>query len=198
MDPLILFAGNSMVKKITTEKYDVDIFACVDYNESKRCIVLPDSRIKDFEYDTVNKKQQPKQPNQVFKYVKLGNTKIKIDKKKDLSLISQVFEVLGFDIELIKYHEQPEQDEKVSQDVNMTKQQADILLNGLNNLIIHNYAAKSEKETTLFKLFSSVNGMKAIADVDDEWIDEIYNKISLIRGLTYKARSNFDRSSIIL
>ncbi|KAA6373490.1 MAG: hypothetical protein EZS28_030982, partial [Streblomastix strix] len=32
------------------EKYDVDIFACVDYNESKRCIVLPDSRIKDFEY----------------------------------------------------------------------------------------------------------------------------------------------------
>ncbi|KAA6364230.1 MAG: hypothetical protein EZS28_040244, partial [Streblomastix strix] len=33
MDPLILFAGNSMVKKITTEKYDVDIFACVDYNE---------------------------------------------------------------------------------------------------------------------------------------------------------------------
>jgi hypothetical protein len=40
--------------------------------------------------------------------------------------------------------------------------------------------------------------MKAIADVDDEWIDKMYNKVSLIRGLTYKARSNFDRSRIIL
>ncbi|KAA6384454.1 MAG: hypothetical protein EZS28_020019 [Streblomastix strix] len=198
MDPLILFAGNSMVKKITTEKYDVDVFASVDYNESKRCIVLPDSRIKDFEYDTVNKRQQPRQPNQVFKYEKLGKNKIKFDKKKDLSLISQVFEVLRFDIELIKYHEQPEQDDKASQDVNMTKQQADILINGLNNLIIHNYAAKSEKETTLFKLFSSVNGMKAIADVDLQWINEAYNKISQIQGLTIKARSNFDRTRVRL
>ncbi|KAA6370127.1 MAG: hypothetical protein EZS28_034345, partial [Streblomastix strix] len=198
MDPLILFAGNSMVKKITTEKYDVDIFACVDYNESKRCVVLPDSRIKDFEYDTVNKRQQPKQPNQVFKYEKLGNAKIKFDKKKDRSLISQVSQVLGFDIELIKYHEQPEQDDKASQDVNMIKLQADILINGLNNLIIHNYAAKSEKETTLFKLFSSVNGMKAVADVDLQWINEAYSKISQIQGLTIKARSNFDRTRIRL
>ncbi|KAA6357945.1 MAG: hypothetical protein EZS28_046529, partial [Streblomastix strix] len=79
MDPLILFAGNSMVKKITTENYDVDIFACVDYNESKRCVVLPDSRIKDFEYDAVNKRQQPKQPNQVFKYEKLGKANIKFE-----------------------------------------------------------------------------------------------------------------------
>ncbi|KAA6388956.1 MAG: hypothetical protein EZS28_015519 [Streblomastix strix] len=193
-----LFAGNSMVKKITTEKYDVDIFACVDYNESKRCIVLLDSRIKDFEYDTVNKKQQPKQPNQVFKYEKLGKAKIKFDKKKDLSLISQVFQILGFDIELIKYHEQPELDAKASQDVNMTKQQADILINGLNNLIIHNYAAKSEKETTLFKLFSSVNGMKAIADVDLKSVNEAYNKISQIQGLTLIARSIFDRIRIRL
>ncbi|KAA6388600.1 MAG: hypothetical protein EZS28_015876 [Streblomastix strix] len=114
MDPLVLFAGNSMVKKLTTEKYDVDIFACVDFNESKRCIVLPDLRIKDFEYDAVNKRQQPKQPNQVFKYEKLGNAKIKFDKKKDLSLISQVFQVLGFDIELIIYHEQPEQKDNAS------------------------------------------------------------------------------------
>ncbi|KAA6380598.1 MAG: hypothetical protein EZS28_023875 [Streblomastix strix] len=185
-------------QKITTEKYDVDIFACVDYNESKRYIVLPESRLKDFEYDTVNKRQQPKQPNQVFKFEKLGKNKIKFDKKKDLSLILQEFQVLGFDIELIKYHEQPEQDDKASQDVNMTKQQADILINGLNNLIIHNYAAKSEKETTLFKLFSSVNGMKAIADVDLQWINEVYNKISQIQGLTLKARSNFDRTRIRL
>ncbi|KAA6404183.1 MAG: hypothetical protein EZS28_000292 [Streblomastix strix] len=198
MDPLILFARNSIVKKITTEKYDVDIFACVDYNESKRCIVLPDSRIKDFEYNTITKKQQPKQPNQVFKYEKLGNAKIKFDKKKDLNLISQVFQVLGFDIELIKYHEQSEQDDKASQDVNMTKQQADILINSLNNLIIHNYAAKSEKKTTLFKLFSSVNVMKAIADVDLQWINEAYNKISQIQDLIIKARSNFDRTRIRL
>ncbi|KAA6384943.1 MAG: hypothetical protein EZS28_019531 [Streblomastix strix] len=198
MDPLILFAGNSVVKKITTEKYDVDIFACVDYNESKRCVVLPDSRIKDFEYDAVNKRQQPKQPNQIFKYEKLGKSKIKFDKKKDLDVISQVFEVLGFDIELIKYHEQAEQDVKASQDVNMTKQQAYILINGLNNLIIHNYADKSEKETTLFKLFSSVNGMKAISDVDQQWINEAYNKISQIQGLTIKARSNFDRTHVRL
>ncbi|KAA6358099.1 MAG: hypothetical protein EZS28_046374 [Streblomastix strix] len=40
--------------------------------------------------------------------------------------------------------------------------------------------------------------MKGIPDVDDEWIDEMYNKISIIRGLTYKARSNFDRSRITL
>ncbi|KAA6384392.1 MAG: hypothetical protein EZS28_020080 [Streblomastix strix] len=184
--------------KKTTEKYDVDIFTCVDFNESKRCVVLPDSRIKDFEYDTVNKRQQPKQPNQVFKYEKLGNAKIKFDKKKDLRLISQVFEVLGFDIELIKHHEQPEYDDKASQDVNMTKQQANILINGLNNLIIHNYAAKSEKETTLFKLFSSIKFMKAIADVDVQWINEAYNKISQIHGLTIKARSNFDRTRIKL
>ncbi|KAA6376083.1 MAG: hypothetical protein EZS28_028390, partial [Streblomastix strix] len=69
MDPLVLFDGNSMVKKITTEKYDVDIFACVDYNESKRCIVLPDQRIKNFEYDTVNKRQQPKKLNQKYIFV---------------------------------------------------------------------------------------------------------------------------------
>lgn len=37
---------------------------------------------------------------------------------------------------------------------------------------------KSEKETTLFKLFSSINGMKVIADVDQQWINETYNKIS--------------------
>ncbi|KAA6399857.1 MAG: hypothetical protein EZS28_004612 [Streblomastix strix] len=143
MDPPILFAGNSIVKKITTEQYDINIFACVDYNECKRCIVLPDSRIKDFEYDTVNKRQQPKKPNQVFRYEKLGKTKIKFDKKKDQDLIS-------------------------------------------------------EKETTLFKLFSSVNGMKAIADVDLQSINEAYNKISQIQGLTIKARSNFDRTRIKL
>ncbi|KAA6401426.1 MAG: hypothetical protein EZS28_003045 [Streblomastix strix] len=55
-----------------------------------------------------------------------------------------------------------------------------------------------EKETTLFKLFSSVNGMKAIADVDLQWINEAYNKISQIQGLTIKARSNFDRTRIRL
>ncbi|KAA6376472.1 MAG: hypothetical protein EZS28_028002 [Streblomastix strix] len=80
----------------------------------------------------------------------------------------------------------------------MTKQQAEILISGLNNLIIHNYAAKSEKETTLFKLFSSVNGKKAIADVDLQWINEAYNKISQIHGLTIKARSNFDRTRVRL
>ncbi|KAA6391422.1 MAG: hypothetical protein EZS28_013047 [Streblomastix strix] len=198
MDPLILFAGNSMVKKFTFEKYDVEIFACVDYNESKRCVVLPDSRIKDFEYDTVTKKKQPKQPNQVFMYEKLGKTNIKFDKKKDLDLISEVLEVLEFDIELIKYHDQPEQDVKASQDVNMTRQQAEVLINGFNNLIIHNYASKFEKESTTFKIFSSVNGMKAIADVNLQWINETYNKISLIQGLTIKARSHFDRTRIRL
>ncbi|KAA6393503.1 MAG: hypothetical protein EZS28_010967 [Streblomastix strix] len=53
-----------------------------------------------------------------------------------------------------------------------------------------------ENETILFKLFSSVNGMKAIANVDLQWINETYNKISQIQGLTIKARSNFDRTRI--
>ncbi|KAA6363853.1 MAG: hypothetical protein EZS28_040621, partial [Streblomastix strix] len=191
---------NELLEKIYQPELNVGLVKTGhgDYNESKRCIVLPDSRIKDFEYDTVNKRQKPKQPNQIFKYEKLGKANIKFDKKKDLDLISQVFEVLGFDIELIKHHEQAEQDDKASQDVNMTKQQAEILINGLNNLIIHNYAAKSEKETTLFKLFSSINDMNAIADVDLQWLDEVYNKISQIQGLTIKARSNFDRTRIKL
>ncbi|KAA6392239.1 MAG: hypothetical protein EZS28_012231 [Streblomastix strix] len=55
-----------------------------------------------------------------------------------------------------------------------------------------------EKETTLFKLFSSVNVMKAIGDVDLQWINEAYNKISQIQGLTIQARSNFDRTRIRL
>ncbi|KAA6389987.1 MAG: hypothetical protein EZS28_014486 [Streblomastix strix] len=51
-------------------------------------VVLVDSRIKDFENNTVTKRQYPKEPNQVFKYEKLRKTKIKFDKKKDLDFIS--------------------------------------------------------------------------------------------------------------
>ncbi|KAA6388599.1 MAG: hypothetical protein EZS28_015875 [Streblomastix strix] len=40
--------------------------------------------------------------------------------------------------------------------------------------------------------------MKAIADVDLQWINEAYNKISQIQGLTIQARSNFDRTRIRL
>ncbi|KAA6359271.1 MAG: hypothetical protein EZS28_045202, partial [Streblomastix strix] len=97
---------------------------------------------------------------------------------------------------LIKFHEQPEQDGKASQDVNITKQQADILINGLNNPMVHNYAAKPEKETTQIKLFSSVNGMKAVADGDLQWIKEAQNKISQIQSLTIRIKSNFDRTRI--
>ncbi|KAA6397863.1 MAG: hypothetical protein EZS28_006610 [Streblomastix strix] len=83
-------------------------------------------------------------------------------------------------------------------DKKLSEEERNLIRNELLEKIYHselNVAlVKTEKETTLFKFFSSVNGMKAIADVDLQWINEACNKISQIQGLTIKARSNFDRT----
>ncbi|KAA6367828.1 MAG: hypothetical protein EZS28_036645, partial [Streblomastix strix] len=184
---------NSMVKKICNEKYDVDIFACVDayFNEdskgSLRNIVQPGTRIRDKVKDTIMGKWKNK-TEEIFTYKDLND----MYNKKDLSTLPEVFEILGFDMDVVKYHQKPETDETMEETTDMTKEQAEILINGLNNLVVHNYAKRSANKSTLFALFTSINGLKGITGVDDEYMDMIYDKVKLIPGLTEKARPNFN------
>ncbi|KAA6369750.1 MAG: hypothetical protein EZS28_034723 [Streblomastix strix] len=165
-----------MVKKIRIDKYDVDIFACVDayFNEdskgSLRNIVQPGTRIRDKVKDTI-KGQWKSKTEEIFTYKDIND----IYNKKDLSTLPEVFEIFGFDMDVLKYHEKPDIDEILEQVTDMMKEQAEILINKLNNLVVHNYAKRSATESTLFVFFSLINGLKGIAGVDDElsWFSAI-------------------------
>jgi hypothetical protein len=68
-----------------------------------------------------------------------------------------------------------------------------ILINGLENVTVHNYVSdRDNNEASLFTLFLSINSLMKIPDADEDFMNEIYDKVNELPGLTEKTRENFD------
>ncbi|KAA6361798.1 MAG: hypothetical protein EZS28_042675, partial [Streblomastix strix] len=211
----IYLDNNSMVAAISNEKYAVDIFACaypanelpswnqlrmkydekIDLNDKNkigklRNVVEPFSIIKDKEYDKnlhcyrdISGELEYKQLNGVFCMENLNN-------------LADVFGALNFDIGAIKYKRKAYREfmcNDEGENIDLTQEQAMVLINGLENLTVHNYVSdRDNNEASLFTLFLSINSLSKIPDADEDFMNEIYDKISELPGLTEKARENFD------
>ncbi|KAA6394935.1 MAG: hypothetical protein EZS28_009541, partial [Streblomastix strix] len=212
--------NNLMVKVISTEKYDVDVFACaypdnelpswdmlrmkyadkVDPNDKDkigklRNIVLPGSKIQDKQYDSISHRSTP--TSQILEYKVLNDSFF----KKNLNDLAEVFQALGFDIKAIEYRHKTiiDTNDDNSQKLELTKEQAEILINGLEYVLVHNFVAvKESNEASLFTLFLSINSLRKIPQANQEYIDELYDKVRDIAVFTEKARSNFDSKRIQL
>ncbi|KAA6368134.1 MAG: hypothetical protein EZS28_036339, partial [Streblomastix strix] len=210
----ICLDNNSMVAVISNEKYAVDIFACaypendmpswdqlrmkynekVDRNDENkigklRNVVLPFSKIKDKSHDKLSHRSIA--TSEILEYNQLNQ----IYSMKNLNSLADVFGSLNFDINVIKYKKKAyrEIQENAIDNTDLTYEQAIILINGLDNVIVHNYVSdKDNNEASLFTLFLSINSLRKIPEVDEDLMNEIYDSVSQLPGLTVKARENFD------
>ncbi|KAA6396977.1 MAG: hypothetical protein EZS28_007494 [Streblomastix strix] len=213
----ICLDNNSMVAVISNEKYAVDIFACpypendlpswdqlrmkydekVDRNYGNkigklRNVVLPFFKIKNKQYDRLSHRSIA--TSEILEYKVLDNRQINSFFMKNLNSLADVFSSLSFDINVIKYRRKAyrEIQEKVD-NIDLTHEQAVILINGLENVIVHNYISdKDNNEASLFTLFLSINSLRKIPEVDEAIMNEIYDSVRELPSLTVKARENFD------
>ncbi|KAA6354571.1 MAG: hypothetical protein EZS28_049902 [Streblomastix strix] len=198
-----------MVAVISNEKYAVDIFACaypendmpswdqlrmkyndkVDRNDENkigklRNVVLPFSKIKDKQYDRLTHRSIA--TSEILEYNQLNQ----IYSMKNLNSLADVFGSLNFDINAIKYKRKAYREIQENADnTDLTYEQAIILINGLDNVIVHNYVSdKDNNEASLFTLFLSINSLRKIPEVDDDLMNEIYDSVS---QLTVYYKENF-------
>ncbi|KAA6368923.1 MAG: hypothetical protein EZS28_035550, partial [Streblomastix strix] len=209
----ICLDNNSMVAVISNEKYAVDIFACaypendlpswdqlrmkydekVDRNDENkigklRNVVLPFSKIKDKSHDKSSHRSIA--TSEVLEYNQLNQ----VFHMKNLNSLADVFGSLNVDINVIKYKRKAYREIQENVDnIDLTYEQAVILINGLENVIVHNYVSnKDNNEASLFMLFLSINSLRKIPEVDEAFMNEIYDSVRELPGLTVKARENFD------
>ncbi|KAA6368808.1 MAG: hypothetical protein EZS28_035665 [Streblomastix strix] len=76
--------------------------------------------------------------------------------------------------------------------IEMTKQTCVLLCNGLKGLEIHNDAQELKKEITFLVLFKSVNSLIKIDGIDEEFINDVYQRIKSMNNLTDSAKQHFD------
>ncbi|KAA6357805.1 MAG: hypothetical protein EZS28_046668, partial [Streblomastix strix] len=76
--------------------------------------------------------------------------------------------------------------------LDMTKQTCILLCNGLKGLEIHNDAQELKKEITFLVLFKSVNSLIKIDGIDEEFINDVYQRIKTMNNLTDSAKQHFD------
>ncbi|KAA6382916.1 MAG: hypothetical protein EZS28_021556 [Streblomastix strix] len=169
--------NNSQIKIIKTDNFDVDIFAHID--ENQRLVVLPKSTYR------------PQENNQrkTLKYEDLNN----MMEKKNLATLNDVLDIYGIDLGAQFEEEKPiiKNDGKLRK---MSKEFADLLVDGICHLQIHNDAQKVERETTLLCLFTGLNGLAFVEGLQEEeikqYVDDAYNKVQAQNNLTENAIQN--------
>ncbi|KAA6403233.1 MAG: hypothetical protein EZS28_001248 [Streblomastix strix] len=213
----ICLDNNSMVAVISNEKYAVDVFACaypendlpswdqlrmkydekVDRNDENkigklRNVVLPFSKIKDKQYDRLSHRSIA--TSEILEYKVFDNRQINSFFMKNLNSLADVFNSLSFDINVIKYEKKAYREIQENVDnINLTFEQAVILINGLENAIVHNYISdKDNNEASLFTQFQSIDSLRQIPQEDKAIMNEIYGSVRELPGLTVKAGENFD------
>ncbi|KAA6376082.1 MAG: hypothetical protein EZS28_028391, partial [Streblomastix strix] len=209
----ICLDNNSMVAVISNEKYAVDIFACaypendmqswdqlrkkydekVDHNDENkirklRNVVLPFSKIKDKSHDKISHRSIA--TSEILEYNQLNQ----IYGMKNLNSLADVFGSLNFDISVIRYKRKAYREIQENADnTDLTYEQAFILINGLENVIVHNYKSdRDNNQASLFTLFLSINSLRKIPEVDEAVMNEIFDSVRELPGLTVKTRENFD------
>ncbi|KAA6376507.1 MAG: hypothetical protein EZS28_027966 [Streblomastix strix] len=203
----IYLDNNSMVAVISNEKYAVDIFACaypdndmpswdqlnmkydekVDRNDENkigklRNVLLPFSKIKNKSHDKLSHRSIA--TSKILQYNQLNQ----IYGMKNLNCLADVFCSLNFDISVIKYKRKAyrEIQGNVVDIIDLTQEQAVILLNGLENIIVHNYVSdKDNNEASLFTLFLSINSLRKIPEVDEDFMNEIYDSVSQLPEISF-------------
>ncbi|KAA6383666.1 MAG: hypothetical protein EZS28_020806, partial [Streblomastix strix] len=209
----ICLDNNSIVAVISNEKYAVDIFACaypendlpswdqlrmkydekVDRNDENkirklRNVVLPFSKIKDKSHDKLSHRRIA--TSEVLEYNQLNQ----VFHMKNWNSLADVFGSLNFDINIIKYKRKVYRKIQENVDnIDLTYEQAIILINGLENVIVHNYISnKDNNEASLFTLFLYINSLRKIPQLDEAFMNEIYDSERDLPGLTVKAGENLD------
>jgi hypothetical protein len=171
------FNVNSNVKIIETEDFSIDVFC--SGNSDKRFIVLPESKIKDYD----------KTKTLIYK-----NIGVPFDKLFQLITCSEVFDLLGIDIEEIILNKNEVKLCIVGRNnkkFDITKEQAELLINGLKGFEIHNDSGNIPitKELTILPLFSALNSLEGV--VED--LDDVYETVKKNNKLTQKALQNWDK-----
>ncbi|KAA6383295.1 MAG: hypothetical protein EZS28_021177, partial [Streblomastix strix] len=195
----ICLDNNSMVAVISNEKHAVDIFACahpendmpswdqlkirydekVNHNDENkigklRNVILPFSKIKDKSHDKLFHRSIA--TSEILEYNQLNQ----IYRMQNLNSQADIFRTLNFDISVIKYKRKAyyEIQGNVVENIDLTHEQAVILINVLENIIVHNYVSDEDNnEASLFTLFLSINSLRKIPEVDEDLMNEIYDSI---------------------
>ncbi|KAA6394455.1 MAG: hypothetical protein EZS28_010022 [Streblomastix strix] len=171
--------NNSQIKIIKTDNFDVDIFAHID--ENQRLVVLPKSTYR------------PQENNQrkTLKYEDLNN----MMEKKNLATLNDVLDIYGIDLRAQFEEEKPiiNNDGKLRK---MSKEFADLLVDGICHLQIHNDAQKVQREITLLCLFIGLNGLAFVEGLQEEeikqYVEDAYNKVQAQNNLTENAIQNWE------
>ncbi|KAA6390327.1 MAG: hypothetical protein EZS28_014144 [Streblomastix strix] len=201
------------------KRYGVDVFACVTpYNEESkektlRQVVLPESIVKDKDSDV---ELQYTNLNKMWNITKLSNIKkvfqtlkfdmnliLDIDKPKVTQLPALVeqesFQQITNGQEVVddfamKYIQRDKSYDISQSDskIEMTQQTCILLCNVLKGLQIHNEAQELKKEITFLVLFKAVNSLIKIDDIEEEFINDVYQRIRTMNNLTDSAKKHFD------
>ncbi|KAA6352760.1 MAG: hypothetical protein EZS28_051713, partial [Streblomastix strix] len=209
----------SLESNSLNKRYGVDVFACVTpYNEESkektlRQVVLPDSIVKDkdsdveLQYTNLNKLwniTQLSNIKKVFQTLKFDlNLILDIDKHKVTQLpalvVQESSQQITNDQEVIdefalKYIQRDKSYDISQSDskIDMTKQTCILLCNGLKGLEIHNDAQELKKEITFLVLFKAVNSLIKIDGIDEEFINDVYQRIRTMNNLIDSAKQHFD------
>ncbi|KAA6389303.1 MAG: hypothetical protein EZS28_015168 [Streblomastix strix] len=189
---------DAMSDRLMDEEIDVE-----DRNKTRR-IVQPgtqiqkyrDSKRKPLSQEIKQKLQTGELRNPILTYQDLNNAY----EKTNLAEIQDVFLILGFDIKVIQRDETKLEKilnrgqtsavdcaklvgNTVADGINglekcqMTKEQAEILVHGLDDTIIHTNHPHAEEELSLFTLCTYINGLRSIEGVDEDFINECYDYV---------------------
>ncbi|KAA6372571.1 MAG: hypothetical protein EZS28_031901 [Streblomastix strix] len=140
---------NSMVSVIVTKDLSVDVFACVDTMSDR----LMDEEI-DVDDRNKTRRIRDEQTAQARRY-----EVEKLEKILNRGQASAVDGIYG------------------KEKCEMTKEQAEILVHGLDDIIIHTNHPHAERELSLFTLCTYINGLRSIENVDENFINECYDYI---------------------
>ncbi|KAA6354250.1 MAG: hypothetical protein EZS28_050223, partial [Streblomastix strix] len=201
------------------KRYGVDVFACVTpYNEESkvktlRWVVLPDSIVKDKDSDV---ELQYNNLNMMWNITKLSNIKKVFQTLKfDMNLILNTDKQVTPSTEQLVAQESSQQttnDQEIIDEfalkyiqrdksydisqsdskIDMTQQTCVLLCNGLKGLEIHNDAQELKKEITFLVLFKAVNSLIKIDGIDEQFINDVYQRIRTMNNLTESAKQHFD------
>ncbi|KAA6394446.1 MAG: hypothetical protein EZS28_010033 [Streblomastix strix] len=76
--------------------------------------------------------------------------------------------------------------------IEMTQQTCILLCNGLKGLEIHNDTQELKKEITFLVLFKAVNSLIKIDGIDEEFINDVYQRIRTMNNLIDSAKQHLD------
>ncbi|KAA6379875.1 MAG: hypothetical protein EZS28_024598 [Streblomastix strix] len=174
-------------KKIPFQFFTVDVFAQIDKYKfangkpngiKENIVTLPDSIIHDDDYQQTQIEYcYPTAPATFWE-------------QNNFPSLWEILNMWNVDLRQDEYVKEDEINQRVTlangTNIPMNEALIDAIIEGYKNIQILNFATRSKDEITLLPLFQSLNSLKQY--INEDRIEELYNKTYLIANLTVNAR----------